>query len=62
LRVVHTVAPPQTPASPRYLSASAANSLSQIADSLAESPDYQELRAVFLRLSEHTESATGHND
>ncbi len=59
LRVVQTRAQKTVNKPPRYIPKAAARSLTQLANSLAEQPDYRELLNSILRLSEHTgESVT----
>ena len=62
LRVVQT----RTPATPerpsRNLPAQAARSLAEFADELLQRPDYRQLGATIMRLSEHTAAPTGDPD
>ncbi len=53
LRVVQTVRPAKTQKQPRYLPEAAVKSLTELAKTLGEQPDYLELQQIILRLSEH---------
>lgn len=54
LRVVQTAAPAEPAGEPRHLPTQAAKSLAKFAQALQEQPDYQQLGATIMRLSEHT--------
>jgi len=57
LRVVQSRASKIVERPPRYLPAAANKSLTELANSLAEHPDYHELESSILRLSEHTQES-----
>jgi len=57
LRVVQTRAPQPVEKPPRYLPAAATKSLTELANALADQPDYRELLGSILRLSEHTQKS-----
>jgi|GEM_PF-5648941 len=62
LRVVQTGAQESVEKPRRYIPDAAANSLTQLANSLAEQPDYRELLNTILRLSEHTQESGKESD
>ena len=54
LRVVQTLSPAEPQKTQRTLSPQAINTLTELAESLQDQPDYRQLRETILRLSEHT--------